>query len=217
MSNSGLAITVRSLQGRTVASTAPSTNQVLQWNGSQWAPGTAGSGAVSSVFGRTGAVTAQSGDYTLTQIGAGTLNATGGTIYNSTAGQSTQVVIQNGPNQATSGTAPVLWKNNAGNNIAFINWDGGYAEGDGTNYKISMDTSTLALASDGVLVWRNLNNVFSGAADTGLIRESAGAVKVTNGASGYGSLDAGGYSASGVTGVTATTCTQWTNGLCTHN
>jgi len=111
----------------------------------------------------------------------------------------------------------VLWKNNAGNNIAFINWDGGYSEGDGTNYKISMDTSTLALSSDGVMVWRSVNNVFSGTADTGLIRESAGTVKVTNGVSGYGVLDAGGYSTSGTVGITSTTCTQWTNGLCTHN
>ena len=217
VSNSGLTLTVTALRGRTVASSAPATNQVLQWNGTQWAPGTVGGGAVSSVFGRTGVVSAQSGDYTLTQIGAGTLSATGGAIFNSTAGQSTQIVIQNGPNQATSGTASMLWKSNAGNNIAFINWDGGYAEGDGTNYKISMDTATLAMSSDSLVAWHSLNNVFAGAADTGLAREAAGTVKVTNAASGYGAIDAGGYSASGSAGVTATTCTQWTNGLCTHN
>ena len=41
------------------------TGQVLQWNGASWAPGTVsgGSGAVSSVFGRTGAVIAAAGDY----------------------------------------------------------------------------------------------------------------------------------------------------------
>jgi hypothetical protein len=217
LSNSGLSTTVTALQGRAVASTAPSTNQVLQWNGSQWAPGAAGSGAVSSVFGRTGSVSAQTGDYTLTQVGAGTLSATGGTIYNSAAGQNTQVVIQNGANQASSGTASMLWKNNAGSNIAFINWDGGFSEGDGTNYKISLDTSTLSLSSDSLLVWHSVDNTFAGTIDTGLARESAGIVKVTNGASGYGAVDAGGYSASGTAGVTSTTCTQWTNGLCTHN
>jgi len=195
VSNSGLATTVTALQGRAMASTAPASNQVMQWNGSQWAPGTV----------------------TLTQIGAGTLSATGGTVYNSAAGQNTQVVIQNGANQATSGTAPVLWKNNAGSNIAFINWDGGYSEGDGTNYKISMDTSTLSLSSDTVVVWHSVNSTFSGTLDTGLLRESAGILKVSNGASGYGAVDAGGYSASGAAGVTSTTCTQWTNGLCTHN
>jgi hypothetical protein len=211
VNNTGLATTVSALQGRPLANTAPAASQVLQWTGSQWAPATpSGGGAVSSVFGRTGVVTAQSGDYTLTQIAAGTLTATGGTIYNSAAGQNTQLVIQNGANQSSSGTASVLWKNNAGGNMAFINWDGGYAEGDGSNYKISLDASTLALSSDGVLVWRNINNVFAGAADSGLIRESAGA-------SSYGAIDAGGYSASGKPGVTSTTCTQWTNGLCTHN
>ena len=218
VNNAGLATTVSALQGRPVANTAPAASQVLQWTGSQWAPATpSGGGAVSSVFGRTGVVTAQSGDYTLTQIASGTLTATGGTIYNSAAGQNTQLVIQNGANQSSSGTASVLWKNNAGSNMAFINWDGGYAEGDGSNYKISLDASTLALSSDGVLVWRNINNVFAGAADSGLIRESAGLVMVTNGASSYGAIDAGGYSASGKPGVTSTTCTQWTNGLCTHN
>jgi hypothetical protein len=217
LSNSGLATTVTALQGRAVASTAPAGSQVLQWNGSQWAPGTVSGGAVSSVFGRTGAVAAATGDYTLTQIGAGTLSATGGTVYNSASGQNTQIVIQNGANQSTSGTASVLWKNNAGSNIAFINWDGGYAEGDGTNYKISIDTSTLSLSSDSLLAWHSVNNTFSGVLDTGLLRESAGIVKVTDGASGYGAVDAGGYSASGAAGVTSTTCTQWTNGLCTHN
>lgn len=195
VSNSGLATTVTALQGHALSSAAPASNQVLQWSGSQWTPGT----------------------LTLAQIGAGTLTATGGTVYNSASGQNTQLVIQNGANQATSGTASVLWKNNAGGNIAFINWDGGYSEGDGTNYKISLDTSTLSLSSDSMLVWHSVNNTFSGTLDTGLVRESAGIVKVTNGASGYGAVDAGGYSASGTAGVTSSTCTQWTNGLCTHN
>lgn len=53
-------------------------------------PGTGGSGAVSSVFGRTGAVTAQSGDYNASQVGAlpstddlsaiATANATAGNV-----------------------------------------------------------------------------------------------------------------------------------------
>ncbi|MGD0360275.1 MAG: hypothetical protein ABSC93_05370 [Bryobacteraceae bacterium] len=210
--------TVAQIQGRAVAGTVPSNGQVLAWNGTAWAPATpSNSAAVTSVFGRTGAVGAQSGDYTLTQIGAGTLSATGGTIFNGVAGQSTQIVVQNGPNQASSGAASVLWKNNAGNNIAFINWDGGYAEGDGTNYKISMDTATLAMSSDTFLAWRSVNNAFAGAADTGLARESAGIVKITNGAGGYGAVDAAGFSTAGAAGVTSTTCTQWTNGLCTHN
>ena len=65
------ATTVGKLQGRAVASTAPSDGQSLVWNGanSQWQPQTvSGSGLVSSVFGRTGAVVAQTGDYSFSQI-----------------------------------------------------------------------------------------------------------------------------------------------------
>ncbi len=60
--------TVTGLQGRAVASNSPSTGHVLTWNGAQWAP-SAPTGQVTSTFGRTGAVTAQSGDYTFAQIG----------------------------------------------------------------------------------------------------------------------------------------------------
>jgi hypothetical protein len=64
------ATTVAKIQGRAVASTLPTTNQVLAWDGAQWAPATVagGSGAVSSVYGRTGAVVASTGDYSFSQI-----------------------------------------------------------------------------------------------------------------------------------------------------
>lgn len=234
--------TVAKIRNRAVASTAPSDGQSLVWSAanSQWQPATisSGGGAVSSVFGRTGAVVTQSGDYTAAQVtnaldstqtytsplwltavtfGGTTLNSTGGTIYNNAASGNTQIVIKNSSSQAANGAGSILWQNNAGSNLAFINWDGGYATGDGTNYKISLDTQTASLSSDALIVWHNANNVFSGAADVGLKRPSAGVLKVTGGFSGYGAIDSGGYSASGTAGVTSTTCTQWTNGLCTHN
>jgi len=233
--------TVAKIQNRAVASTAPSDGQSLAWSAanSQWQPITisGGSGAVSSVFGRTGAIVAVSGDYTAAQVtnalsstqtyaspawltavafGGTTLNSAGGTIYNNAASGNTQIVIKNSSSQAANGAGSILWQNNAGSNVAFINWDGGYATGDGTNYKISLDTETVSLSSDALMVWHNVNSVFSGTADVGFQRESAGLVKVTAGASGYGAIDSAGYSASGTAGVTSTTCTQWTNGLCTH-
>jgi hypothetical protein len=234
--------TVAKLQNRSVAATVPSDGQSLVWSAanSQWQPATisSGGGAVSSVFGRTGAVVAQTGDYTAAQVtnalsstqtytspawltavtfGGTSLNSTGGTIYNNAASGNTQIVIKNSTSQAANGAGTILWQNNAGSNLAFINWDGGYATGDGTNYKISLDTETAGLSSDALIVWHNANNVFSGTADVGLERSSAGILKVTAGASGYGAIDAGGYRAAGTPGVTSTTCTQWTNGLCTHN
>ena len=70
--------TVAKLQGRAVASTAPSSGYVLTWNGTQWAP-LAPTGAVLSAFGRTGAVSAQTGDYAFNQIsGTVRLGATSG-------------------------------------------------------------------------------------------------------------------------------------------
>ena len=50
---------------------APNIDDVLSWDGSNWVPvdiSTSG-GAVTSVFGRTGAVTAQENDYRITQLG----------------------------------------------------------------------------------------------------------------------------------------------------
>lgn len=234
--------TVARLQSRAVAATAPSDGQGLVWSAanSQWQPATiaSGGGAVSSVFGRTGAVAAQAGDYTAAQVtnalssaqtyaspawltavafGGTTLNSAGGTLYNNAPSGNTQIIIKNSTSQATNGAGSVLWQNNAGSNMAFINWDGGYATGDGANYKISLDMQTVSLSSDALLVWHNVNNVFGGSGDIGLERPSAGVLRVTAGASGYGAIDAGGYRASGTAGVTSTTCTQWTNGLCTHN
>ncbi len=63
--------TVVRIQGRNVSAVAPSDGQALIWNaaGSEWRPATVSSGgAVTSVFGRTGAVTAQTGDYSFSQI-----------------------------------------------------------------------------------------------------------------------------------------------------
>jgi hypothetical protein len=60
--------TVVKIQGRTVSSTAPVTGQVMGWDGSKWTPQTPASGGVTSLFGRTGAVTGQTGDYSFTQI-----------------------------------------------------------------------------------------------------------------------------------------------------
>jgi len=72
--------TVAKIQTRAVASTAPATGQVLVWSGTQWAPqNQTGGGGVASVFGRSGAVTAQAGDYAAAQI----TNAADTTNFNS--------------------------------------------------------------------------------------------------------------------------------------
>jgi hypothetical protein len=66
--------TVTKLQARAVANSAPTSGQTLIWNAttSQWEPKTPAAPAVASVHGRTGAVVAQTGDYSFAQI-AGTV------------------------------------------------------------------------------------------------------------------------------------------------
>lgn len=64
-----------------ISQSAATTGQVPKWNGTAWAPAAddTGASAVSSVFGRTGAVVAASGDYTASQVtntAAGNIAAT---------------------------------------------------------------------------------------------------------------------------------------------
>lgn len=63
--------TLDQLSGVTIAS--PASGQVLKYNGSAWVNSTEDN-PVTSVFGRTGAVTAQTGDYNTDQVGEGLLN-----------------------------------------------------------------------------------------------------------------------------------------------
>jgi hypothetical protein len=76
-------VTVSGIQGRGVSSTAPATGQVMKWTGTQWAP----SGeALTSIFGRTGAIGAQSGDYSFSQISGIAGLVQGGTGATTAAG-----------------------------------------------------------------------------------------------------------------------------------
>ena len=55
--------------------TAPTNNQILRYNGSQWINSSESASPVSSVFGRTGIVVATEGDYSLTQLSDVTISA----------------------------------------------------------------------------------------------------------------------------------------------
>jgi hypothetical protein len=109
LSGNAAAATVTGLQNRPVANTAPSSGQALLWNStsSTWQPGTVTSGgAIASVFGRTGAVTALTGDYTFGQI-AGTVGNTqlpgaGGDL----SGTLTAATVSGIQSRAVGNTAP---------------------------------------------------------------------------------------------------------------
>ncbi len=95
--------TVAKMQGRAISSIAPTSGQVLAWTGTQWAP-QAQSVGVTSVFGRTGTVTAQPGDYSFAQISgsvaSGQLPSAGGDVTG-TLTSSTVSKLQNRPLSAT--------------------------------------------------------------------------------------------------------------------
>ena len=84
------AITVTGLAGRRLGSLTPLDGQYLKWNGTsqQWEPTTLA--VAMSVFGRTGAVSAQTGDYTFDQIagtvGTSQLPAAGGDVSGTLTG-----------------------------------------------------------------------------------------------------------------------------------
>jgi hypothetical protein len=68
VSGSTSSVTVTGIQNRAIAATAPGIGQVLTWTGTQWGPTNLAGVSVASVFGRNGAVTAQTGDYTVSQV-----------------------------------------------------------------------------------------------------------------------------------------------------
>jgi hypothetical protein len=115
------AATVTGIQNRAVANTAPANGQALVWNSgaSAWQPSTvSGGGAVSSIFGRTGAVTAQTGDYGFGQIsgsvGSGQLPNAGGDV----TGTLTAATVAGIQNRAVANTAPangqaLVWNSGA--------------------------------------------------------------------------------------------------------
>ena len=98
---------VTGLQNRPVATSNPSTGQVLLWDGAQWSPSTPATGGVTSVNGRSGAVTAQMGDYSFNQIsgsvGGAQLPAAGGDLSGA-LGTPTVAGIQNRPVATTTPT-----------------------------------------------------------------------------------------------------------------
>ncbi len=107
---------VTGLQNRPIGTSVPSAGQVLAWDGSQWAPQALSGVGVTSLFGRTGAVTGQAGDYSFGQIsgtlGGGQLPAAGGDV----SGLLTSATVNRLQNRPLSGTVPTTGQ--------VLTWDG---------------------------------------------------------------------------------------------
>jgi hypothetical protein len=147
------AATVTGIQNRPVANTVPTSGQALVWNSSAsaWQPGTvSGGGAVSSVFGRTGAVTAQTGDYGFGEI-SGTvassqLPAAGGDL----SGTLTAATVKAIQGQAVSSTLPsngqaLVW------NSAASAWQPSSAAGGGVTMAYQLGDLAAVRTSSTVL------------------------------------------------------------------
>jgi hypothetical protein len=139
------AATVTGIQSRAVANTAPANGQALVWSSgaSAWQPGTvSGSGAVSSVFGRSGAVTAQTGDYSFGQIsgtiGSSQFPATGGDL----SGNLTAATVTGIQSRAVANTTPangqaLVWNSGASA------WQPGTVSGSGAVSSVFGRTGTV--------------------------------------------------------------------------
>jgi hypothetical protein len=107
---------VTGLQNRPVGTSVPATGQVLAWDGAQWTAQALTGVGVTSLFGRTGTVTGQMGDYSFGQIsgtlGSAQLPAAAGDL-NGALSAPTVVRIQS---RAVAATAP-----SAGQ---VLTWDG---------------------------------------------------------------------------------------------
>jgi hypothetical protein len=140
------AATVKAIQGQPVSSTQPSNGQALLWNSAAaaWQPGTvSGSGAVSSVFGRTAAILAQTGDYSFGQISgavaSGQLPGAGGDL----SGTLTAATVKAIQGQPVSSTQPsngqaLLW------NSAAAAWQPANVSGSGSGVTMAYQLGDLA-------------------------------------------------------------------------
>ena len=144
--------TVTGIQNRTVANITPSSGQALLWNSaaSAWQPGTVTGGAVSSVFGRTGAIAAQSGDYNFTQISgsisSSQLPAAGGDI----SGTLTSATVRSIQGQPVASTYPsngqaLVWSSSAGS------WQPANASGSGATMAYQLGDLLAVRTSSTVL------------------------------------------------------------------
>ena len=174
--------TVAGIQSRPVAPAAPSVGQVLAWNGSQWAPQALAGVGVTSMFGRTGAVTAQTADYSFAQIsgavGSGQLPSAGGDV----SGTLTNATVSKLQNRAMSTAAPATGQ--------VLSWDGSQwipqtpSSGGGTGGANSVDKTTSNT------YWAGAKQTFVPSLSTSGLNVTPGTLP-TNPAAGDISLDSG--------------------------
>jgi hypothetical protein len=152
-----------------LTTTTPSANDILQYNGatSEWVPAALPTGAVASVFSRTGNVIAQNGDYDLGELGDVDLTTAAPTAGEFLKYDGTNWV----PDTVTAGVSSIF-----GRSGAVIAQEGDYT----IDQLGDVDTLTSPPSSGDVLEWNGSNWVPatpSGASPVG----AAGELQLTNG------------------------------------
>jgi hypothetical protein len=136
-----------------------------------------GGGAVTSVFGRTGAVVATTGDYTASQLAAlsGTSKLLGSSASSSSVGE-----ISLGTNLSMSGST----LNASGG--------GGTIGGSIASPQVAFGTAANTIGGNSNMTWDNTNFIFELGGNVGLKSNASGVFEINNGTSGqWGSLKAG--------------------------
>src|SRR6478609_284708 len=155
------------LKGLTFTNT-PTSGDVPTFNGTNWTFSTP-SGGVSSVFGRTGAVTAQSGDYTTAQVTENTnlyytdararasnSFTSGSGAYNSSTGV---ITIPTNTNELTNGAGCVT----ASSSTTFTNKSGNISQWtNDSGYITASSSNTLTNKSGNISQWTNDANYTTG-------------------------------------------------------
>lgn len=203
----------------TTFTNSPSSGNVPTFNGTNWTFSTpSGGGSVSSVFGRTGAVTATSGDYTTAQVTevtnlyytdararASNSFTTGSGAYNSSTGV---ITIPTNTNELTNGAGFVT----ASSSTAFTNKTGNISQWTNDSGYITGSSSTALTNKTGnISQWTNDSGYITASSSNTLTNKTGNISQWTND-SGY-STWTGIFKECACEGVTATpdyfdACTQ---------
>ena len=198
---------------------SPSSGNVPTFNGTNWTFSTpSGGGSVSSVFGRTGAVTATSGDYSTSQVTevtnlyytdararASNSFTTGSGAYNSSTGV---ITIPTNTNELTNGAGFVT----ASSSTAFTNKTGNISQWTNDSGYITGSSSTALTNKTGnISQWTNDSGYITASSSSALTNKTGNISQWTND-SGY-STWTGQFLECACEGVTATpdytdACTQ---------
>ena len=100
--------TVVAIQGHAIDAAAPTSNQVLSWNGTKWIPTSLPGAPVTTVFGRSGVVVAATNDYSFSQISGSVAVGQLPSITGDVTGTVSATVVAKIQGVAVSPTAPTI-------------------------------------------------------------------------------------------------------------